>query len=66
VRQGAGFHIMKLQGETILHWQAVESAERFSLPAVCDGHYLALAARLGNAFWAADAKLARTVQANLP
>jgi len=44
----------------------VELVEQFSLPAAYGAHYLALAARSGSAFWTADAKLARAVQAELP
>ena len=51
-----------LHGETDLHWRALELAERFSLPAAYDAHYLALAERLGGEFWTADAALARRVQ----
>ncbi len=57
---------LKLHGEADLHWRAVELAERFSLPAAYDAHYLALGAQLGGEFWTADAKLARAVQAKLP
>jgi predicted nucleic acid-binding protein len=41
-------------------------AERFSLPAAYDAHYLALAEWLGGQFWTADGRLARRIQASLP
>jgi len=49
-----------------LHWRVIELAERLSLPAAYDAHYLALAAQLRGEFWTADAKLARAVRAELP
>jgi predicted nucleic acid-binding protein len=57
---------LQLHGEADLHWRALEMAERFSLPAVYDAHYLALAEWLGGEFWTADGRLARAVQASLP
>ncbi|NOZ49407.1 MAG: type II toxin-antitoxin system VapC family toxin [Chloroflexi bacterium] len=56
---------LDLHGEADLHRRAVGLAERFSLPAAYDAHYLALAAQLGGEFWTADAKLAGAVQAEL-
>jgi predicted nucleic acid-binding protein len=41
-------------------------AERFSLPAAYDAHYLALADWLGGEFWTADRKLVRAVEDELP
>lgn len=41
-------------------------ADKFSLPAVYDAHYLALAELLEGEFWTADGRLARTVQSSLP
>jgi len=57
---------VRLHGEADLHWRALELAERLSLPAAYDAHYLALAEGLGAEFWTADGRLARAVQASLP
>lgn len=57
---------IRLYGETNLHPLALDLAERFSLPAAYDAHYLALAERLGAEFWTADQRLADTVGAALP
>lgn len=57
---------VRLYGEPDLHRLALDLAQRFSLPAAYDAHYLALAEHLGGEFWTADGKLARTVQASLP
>jgi len=57
---------ISLHGEADLHWQALDLAQRFSLPAAYDAHYLALAERLGAAFWTADQRLARAVRPALP
>lgn len=57
---------LHLHGEADLHQHALRLAERFSLPATYDAHYLALAEQLGAEFWTADRKLARAVQAALP
>ena len=57
---------LRLHGEADLHRRALELAERFSLPAAYDAHYLALAEWLGGEFWTADGSLARTVQTTLP
>ena len=54
-----------LYGDADLHRRALELAERFSLPATYDAHYLALAERLGAEFWTADRRLTRAVQAAL-
>lgn len=56
---------LRLHGEYDLHEQALDLAERFSLPAAYDAHYLALAERLGAAFWTADERLARAVRPGL-
>jgi predicted nucleic acid-binding protein len=56
---------LHLYGEADLHRRALELAGRFSLPAVYDAHYLALAEWLGGEFWTADARLGRTVQSAL-
>lgn len=52
-------------GEGELHGRALELAERFSLPAADDAHYLAVAESLGGELWTADARLAHTVQSAL-
>jgi predicted nucleic acid-binding protein len=57
---------VELHSEEPLHEAALAVAERFSLPAAYDAHYLALAQRLGGEFWTADARLVRTVQGELP
>jgi predicted nucleic acid-binding protein len=57
---------LQLYGKADLHWHALELAERLSLPAAYDAHYLALAEWLGGEFWTADGRLARAVQASLP
>ena len=57
---------ISLHGEADLHWRALDLAQRFSLPAAYDAHYLALAERLGAAFWTADQRLARAVRPALP
>jgi predicted nucleic acid-binding protein len=57
---------LELHGEPDLHWRALELASRFSLPAVYDAHYLALAELLEGEFWTADGGLARAVQSSLP
>ncbi len=49
-----------------LHQRALALAEKFSLPAAYDAHYLALADWLGAEFWTADQKLGRAVQEGLP
>ena len=57
---------LELHGEPELHWRALELANRFSLPAAYDAHYLALAELLDGEFWTADGGLARAVQSSLP
>jgi predicted nucleic acid-binding protein len=57
---------LKLHGEPDLHWRALDLADKFSLPAAYDAHYLALAELLEGEFWTADGRLARTVQPSLP
>jgi len=57
---------LELHGEPDLHWRALELAAKFSLPAACDAHYLALAELLEGEFWTADGRLARTVRSSLP
>lgn len=55
-----------LHAEDLLYERAFELAERFSLRAAYDAHYLALAEHLGAEFWTADGRLARTVRPDLP
>jgi predicted nucleic acid-binding protein len=57
---------LHLYGEAALHQRALDMAERFSLPAAYDAHYLALAEQLAADFWTADRKLVRAVQDALP
>jgi predicted nucleic acid-binding protein len=57
---------LHLYGKAALHQRALDLAERFSLPAAYDAHYLALAEQLGAEFWTADRKLVRAVQSTLP
>ena len=57
---------LSLHGETDLHRRALGMAERFSLSAPYDAHYLALAEWLGSEFWTADGRLVHSVQSSLP
>jgi len=57
---------IRLYGDRELHRRALDLAERFSLPAAYDAHYLALADWLGGDFWTADRRLGRAVQNDLP
>ncbi len=57
---------IRLYGDRELHGRALDLAERFSLPAAYDAHYLALADVLGGEFWTADRRLGRAVQDDLP
>jgi predicted nucleic acid-binding protein len=57
---------IRLYGDRELHRRALDLAERFSLPAAYDAHYLALAGVLGGEFWTADRRLGRAVQNDLP
>ena len=57
---------LHLHGEADLHQRALHLAERFSLPATYDAHYLALAEQLVAEFWTADHKLTQAVQDALP
>jgi predicted nucleic acid-binding protein len=57
---------LQLHGEVELHRQALDLADRFSLPAAYDAHYLALAERLGAEFWTADRRLLQAVESALP
>jgi predicted nucleic acid-binding protein len=55
----------ELHGGPDLHWRALELANRFSLPAAYDAHYLALAELLEGELWTADGRLARAVRSSL-
>ncbi|MCF8084869.1 MAG: type II toxin-antitoxin system VapC family toxin [Deltaproteobacteria bacterium] len=57
---------IQLYGEASLHSIAIDLAERFSLPAVYDAHYLALAQHLDAEFWSLDKKLIQAVRHALP
>ena len=57
---------LSLHGDPSLHQRALDLAERFSLPAVYDAHYLALAEWLGGEFWTSDRRLVQMVQPALP
>lgn len=52
----------QLHGDPALHVSALALAERFSLPATYDAHYLALAERLGVELWTGDRRLASAVR----
>ncbi len=56
---------ISLYADDVLHTRAISLARKFSLPAVYDAHYLALAERLGAEFWTADKRLAQKVEAEL-
>jgi predicted nucleic acid-binding protein len=56
---------VRLISDPDIHRRALQLAERFSLPATYDAHYLALAERMGAAFWTADRRLYRATQAEL-
>jgi predicted nucleic acid-binding protein len=56
---------LELHGEPELHWRALDLANRFSLLAAYDAHYLALAELLEGEFWTADQGLVRAVQSSL-
>jgi len=57
---------IQLYGDASLHQRALELAERLSLPAAYDAHYLALAERLEAELWTVDRRLVQMVQAALP
>jgi predicted nucleic acid-binding protein len=57
---------IRLHFDDALHSAALAFAARFSLPAAYDAHYLALADRLGAAFWTTDRRLANSVRPALP
>ena len=49
-----------------LSMRAVELANKYSLPAAYDAHYLALAERQGCELWTADTRMWRAVRGKLP
>lgn len=51
--------------EMALHQQALSFAQRFSLPASYDAHYLALSEKMHAEFWSADRRLIERVQSTL-
>lgn len=57
---------LHLYDDPSLHQRALDLAERFSLPAAYDAHYLALGEWLGGEFWTADRRLVQAVQAESP
>lgn len=57
---------LQLFGDSALHTSALAIADRYTLPAAYDAHYLALAERLGAEFWTADERLANSVRPSLP
>jgi predicted nucleic acid-binding protein len=63
--QVLGFDL-RCYGDAELHRQALKIAQRESLPAAYDAHYLALAERLHVEFWTGDRRLFNTVRSRLP
>jgi predicted nucleic acid-binding protein len=57
---------INLHAEPGLHWQALEWADRLSLPAVYDAHYVAVAANLGAELWTTDKRLVQAAQPTSP
>jgi predicted nucleic acid-binding protein len=57
---------IRLDNEPRLQMEALDVAARFTHPAAYDGHYLALAERLGIEFWTADRRLFDTGHHRLP
>jgi len=55
-----------LYNDDELHLKALNLANRFSLAAAYDAHYLALAERFAAQFWTADRRLVRVVQGDFP
>jgi predicted nucleic acid-binding protein len=55
-----------LHAEAELHSRALILADRLSLPAAYDAHYLALAEQLGIEFWTADGRLGQAAHGILP
>lgn len=57
---------VQVQNDPRIHLHALKLAQRFSLPATYDAHYLAAAEIQGAEFWTGDKRLARLVQTDLP
>lgn len=57
---------IRLYHDMDIHTQALAIANRFSLPATYDAHYLALAERLGIEFWTTDQRLMNSVSGAFP
>lgn len=55
-----------LQAPETLYDRALVLADEYSLPAVYDSHYVALAELLGATLWTADRRLLRTLDGRLP
>lgn len=49
-------------GDDDLHRSAIRLAQRLSLPATYDAHYLAVAERVGGELWTADKRLVQAIQ----
>lgn len=56
---------IQLYGDALLHPQALNLANQYSLPATYDAHYLALAQSLGAELWTTDKKLVNTIKEKL-
>jgi predicted nucleic acid-binding protein len=56
---------VQLQSEPGLHDDAVAMAERHTLPATDDAHYLVLAEQMGAEFWTLDRRLVEAVSDSL-
>ncbi len=56
---------VRFYGDAQLHQQAFKIAQRYSLPAAYDAHYLALAERLSIELWTADKRLFNGVKSSL-
>ncbi|WP_414623644.1 type II toxin-antitoxin system VapC family toxin [Calothrix sp. CCY 0018] len=56
---------VRFYGDAQLHQQAFKIAQRYSLPATYDAHYLALAERLSIELWTTDKRLFNGVKSSL-
>ena len=57
---------IEIQAPQGLHERALEIADEYGLPAVYDGHYVALAEMVGATLWTADRRLLRAVGGKMP